>query len=200
MLRSGRPLQPDQNGNEDDEKHATVTFSTISAPLVLLSTVTLCGLPFFLRVPLGEPTPILLGLRRAVKSLSSVGIGPRTTKEEGRLVVASVEDTSEMYAGALVEAINRMEDDGDEPTEPDLSIIEVNLHGVLYTSKLAMHYFNKQPIGTDRDRCLIITASLAGYLDPAQAPLYQTSKFGVRGLMCNLRRTDRLRVNIIAPL
>ena len=113
MLRSGRPLQPDQNGNEDDEKHATVTFSTISAPLVLLSTVTLCGLPFFLRVPLGEPTPILLSLRRAVKSLSSVDIGPRTTKEEGRLVVASVEDTSEMYAGALVEAIKRMEDDAD---------------------------------------------------------------------------------------
>jgi NAD(P)-dependent dehydrogenase (short-subunit alcohol dehydrogenase family) len=63
-----------------------------------------------------------------------------------------------------------------------------------------MHYFSKQPISTDQDRCLIMTASLAGYLDAGKAPLYQTSKFGVRGLMCNLRRTDRLRVNIIAPL
>jgi NAD(P)-dependent dehydrogenase (short-subunit alcohol dehydrogenase family) len=96
--------------------------------------------------------------------------------------------------------LTAIEDEEDEPTEPDLSIIDVNLCGVLYTSKLAMHYFSKQPISTDRDRCLIITASLAGYLDPDQAPLYQTSKFGVRGLMCNLRRTDRLRVNLIAPL
>jgi len=85
-------------------------FSTIiiSAPLILLSTITLCGLPLFLRTTPTEPTPILLDLRRAVKSLSSVRVGSRTAAEEGRIVVISVEDTSETYAGALVETIQRM--------------------------------------------------------------------------------------------
>jgi len=107
-------LRSDRNGTEEgDEKDAIVTFSTISAPWILLSTITLCGLPFFLRAPLGEPTPVLLGLRRAVKSLSSVDVGPRTAAEEGRLVVKSVEDTSDTYAGVLVERIKQMEDNAD---------------------------------------------------------------------------------------
>ena len=90
-----------------------MTFSTISAPLILLSTITLCGLPFFLRTPPTEPTQILLGLRRAVKSLSSVRVGSRAAAEEGRLVVISVEDTSETYAGLLMETVKQMEDDAD---------------------------------------------------------------------------------------
>ena len=114
MLRSARPSQPGHDGLEDaEEKHAIVTFSTISAPLVLLSTITLCGLPFFLRTPPAEPTPVLLGLRRVVKSLSSVSIGLGTTAEEGKLMVKSVEDTSETYAGMLLETIRQMEDDTD---------------------------------------------------------------------------------------
>jgi NADP-dependent 3-hydroxy acid dehydrogenase YdfG len=91
-------------------------------------------------------------------------------------------------------------DEGDEPVEPDLSIVNINFIGVLYTAKLAMHYFNKQPVEPGRDRCLIMTASLAGYLDARGSTLYQTSKFAVRALMCNLRRTNRLRANVIAPL
>ena len=99
-------------GDGGGEAQAIVAFSTTSAPLVLLSTITLCGLPFFLCTPV-EPTPVLLGLRRAVKSLSSVTIGPRTAAEEGRLAVVSVEDSSETYAGVLVETIKRMGGDAD---------------------------------------------------------------------------------------
>jgi hypothetical protein len=114
MLQSSAPPLPSTNGTEEEgEKCATVTFSTISAPLVLLSTVTLCGLPFFLRAPSTEPSPVLLGLRRVIKSLSSVSVGSRTPTEEGRLVVTSIEDTSEAYAGALSEIITRMEGDSD---------------------------------------------------------------------------------------
>ncbi|KAF9789630.1 hypothetical protein BJ322DRAFT_548149 [Thelephora terrestris] len=108
-------LSPELHANvaEEGDKHATVTFSTISAPLVLLSTVTLCGLPFFLRVPPAEPTPVLVGLRRAIKTLSSVGAGSRTSVENGRFVVTSIEDTSAAYAGVLSETIKRMEGDND---------------------------------------------------------------------------------------
>ena len=108
MLRSNLPPGSNANDGKEGEKGTTVTFSTISAPLVL-STVTLCGLPFFLRLPPTEPTPVLLSLRRAVKTLSSVG----TSTENGRLVVTSIEDTSEAYAGVLSEIIKRMEGDND---------------------------------------------------------------------------------------
>ena len=112
MLRSRPPPQPNTNGTEKEcEKRAIVTFSTISAPLILLSTITLCGLPFFLRVPSTGSTPVLLGLRRAIKSLSSVSVGSRPAAGEGRLVVTSIEDTSETYAGSLSETIKRMEGD-----------------------------------------------------------------------------------------
>ena len=98
---------------EEGEEQATVTFSTISAPLVLLSTITLCGLPFFLRVPPTEPTPVLLSLRHAVKSLSSLGVGSHTAVKGERLVVTSVEDISDTYAGVLSKTITRMEGDYD---------------------------------------------------------------------------------------
>ena len=83
-----------------------MTFSTISAPSVLLSITTLCGPPFFLRTLQAGPTLVPLGLRRVVKALSSVTVGP----EERRLVVLSVEDKSETYANGLAETIKQMED------------------------------------------------------------------------------------------
>lgn len=70
----------------------------------------------------------------------------------------------------------------------------------MYTAKLAIHYFNRNPEGSDR--CLIMTASLAGYLDQPGSPQYCSSKWGVRGIMRSLRRTMPgmgMRVNIIAP-
>lgn len=106
MSRSGLP--PRLSTKEEVKKRAIVTLSTISAPLVPLSTFTLCGLPFFLRVPPTEPTPVLLGLRRVIKSLNFVSVN---TRAPGRLVVTSIEDTSETYAGALSDTIKRMEGD-----------------------------------------------------------------------------------------
>lgn len=77
--------------------------------------------------------------------------------------------------------------------------MDVNLTGVLYTTKLAFHYLRRQP---DRDRCLILKSSLAGYMDLPGMVQYNTSKFGVRGLFSNLRNTSLkqgVRVNLVAP-
>lgn len=52
-----------------------------------------------------------------------------------------------------------------EPTKPDLKIVKVNLDGTLYTWKLAVHYFRKQPDTEDRDRCFIITGSMVAWID-----------------------------------
>lgn len=88
------------------------------------------------------------------------------------------------------------------PIKPDLRIVEINLIGLIYTVKLAMHYFRKQPVEAGRDRCLIIKGSIAAYADQPGSPQYNTSKWGARGLMRNLRRTawkDAIRVNFVAP-
>ena len=91
-------------------------------------------------------------------------------------------------------------DGNDEPVKPDLKILNINLVGVMYTVKLAVHYLNRN--GENRDRALIMTASLAGYLDQPGSPQYCSSKWGVRGIMRALRRTVprmNMRVNIISP-
>lgn len=89
----------------------------------------------------------------------------------------------------------------DDPIEPDLSILQINLKAYMYTVKLATHYFSRNN-SPDGDKCLIMTASLAGYLDQPGSPQYCASKWGVRGLMHSLRQTMPgmgMRVNIIAP-
>lgn len=52
-----------------------------------------------------------------------------------------------------------------EPTKPNLNIVKVNLEGSLYTWKLAVHYFRKQPDAPERDRCFIITGSMVAWID-----------------------------------
>lgn len=81
-------------------------------------------------------------------------------------------------------------------------MINVNLVGVLYTLKLARHYFLRNPEGPDRDRCLVLFSSAAGYLDLPGGPMYQASKYAVRGIMRSVRRTtkaDGIRANVLAP-
>lgn len=90
----------------------------------------------------------------------------------------------------------------DEPVKPDLSILETNLIGVMYTTKLALYYFARKPEGAGRDCCLIMTSSIAGYADHNGAPQYSAAKFGIRGMMRSLRQMlpkQNARVNIIAP-
>lgn len=78
----------------------------------------------------------------------------------------------------------------------------MNITGVLYTTKLARFYFNKQIDSEERDRCLILQGSIASYIDQPGVLQYNASKFALRGMMRTLRRTahlDGIRVNLIAP-
>ncbi|KAK5444212.1 hypothetical protein LTS15_010565 [Exophiala xenobiotica] len=88
------------------------------------------------------------------------------------------------------------------PKKPNLKTMDINLTGLLYTVKLAIHYFRRQAIDASRDRCLILKCSLAGYIDVPGSIQYNTSKYGVRGVMRCLRRTswqEAIRVNLVAP-
>ncbi|OQE40120.1 hypothetical protein PENCOP_c006G03411 [Penicillium coprophilum] len=96
--------------------------------------------------------------------------------------------------------------DDQEPEEPDLSVIDVNIRGTLYTAKLAAHYFIRQN-GThasqnQKDSCLVLIGSGAAFLDCPRGPQYSASKWAMRGIMHSLRRTTHFygsRVNIISP-
>ncbi|KAJ0414747.1 hypothetical protein BJY00DRAFT_305368 [Aspergillus carlsbadensis] len=93
-----------------------------------------------------------------------------------------------------------------EPQKPDLSTIDVNVNGTLYTTKLAVHYFVKQngqtPSENQEDTCLVLIGSGAAFLDVPRAPQYDASKWAMRGIMHSLRQTAfhyGSRVNVISP-
>ncbi|KAL9083516.1 MAG: hypothetical protein Q9165_008497 [Trypethelium subeluteriae] len=94
-------------------------------------------------------------------------------------------------------------DPEETPQEPDLNIIDVNIRGVFYTTRLATHYlkrFKRQDEETDR--CLILKGSMAGYIDWPRSHQYPASKSAIRHLMKCMRHTSRddgIRVNVVAP-
>ena len=101
-----------------------------------------------------------------------------------------------------VDPVFKHEDPETDPQKPDLKILDINLYGVMYTAKLAFHYFQKHPLDDKHDRCLVVQTSLAAYLDMPGAVQYQVSKYGGRGLMvCGRRMTglEGVRVNTICP-
>lgn len=94
----------------------------------------------------------------------------------------------------------------EEPTEPELSTIDVNIKGTLYTAKLAMHYFIKRngivPGPNQQDSCLVLIGSGARIHDCLRIPQYSATKWAARGIMHSLRRTSHFygsRVNVIHP-
>lgn len=99
-----------------------------------------------------------------------------------------------------------------DPKPPQIRTIDVNLVGLLYTTHLAMSYLSRNPgsqkcsvdrPADNRDRHLILIASMAGLLGAAGISLYCTSKHAVVGLFRALRITcpirDGIRVNMICP-
>jgi len=83
---------------------------------------------------------------------------------------------------------------------PVLQTLNVNLLGVIYTTKLAVHYFAKQPTKKFQ---LVLTGSAACFLDTPPLWTYCAAKSGVMGLMRSLRtqlpKNDSVTINMVAP-
>ncbi|KAI9046036.1 short chain dehydrogenase/ reductase [Aspergillus affinis] len=95
-----------------------------------------------------------------------------------------------------------LDDPNQPPVKPELRIMDVNMTGTLYTWKLAVHYFRRQPNTADRDRCFIITGSMVAWIDSPANWQYTCSKYGLRGLMRVARRSSweqGIRINYVAP-
>lgn len=80
-----------------------------------------------------------------------------------------------------------LSDPDGEAQKPSLNIVNTNLIGSLYTFKLAVHYFRKQPDHESRDRCFIITGSMnGGWID---SPVSFETR---RELLTRLTRSTRV--------
>ncbi len=81
---------------------------------------------------------------------------------------------------------------------PNMRTMDIDLNGPIYTSKLGIHYLNKNPSGGS----VVITASPSSF-SPFVATDYGTAKHGCLGLMRNLNAhfvDTNIRVNCITPL
>jgi NAD(P)-dependent dehydrogenase (short-subunit alcohol dehydrogenase family) len=63
--------------------------------------------------------------------------------------------------------------------EPDRRVIDIDIRAADDTVKLAIYYMRKNGGGPNRGGTIVMTASLAGYLASAGAPLYSAAKHGM---------------------
>lgn len=95
--------------------------------------------------------------------------------------------------------------DEEEPPEPSIHTIQVNLIGVFYSSFLALFYFRK--LAKSRragfDPQLLIVSSLAGYVARDVGSDYAASKWGSRGFWKTIRYIasghGHTQTNLVAP-
>ncbi|KAF1940792.1 NAD(P)-binding protein [Clathrospora elynae] len=83
--------------------------------------------------------------------------------------------------------------------EPDRRVLNIDMDAASDTTKLAIHYLRKN--GAEGGS-IVLTASLAGYLASAGAPLYSAAKHGVVGLMRALKQECaklHIAISVVAP-
>ncbi|GKZ37852.1 hypothetical protein AbraIFM66950_009642 [Aspergillus brasiliensis] len=98
------------------------------------------------------------------------------------------------------------EEEEDKPMRPNLTTLDVNLIGTLYTIKLATFYIRKSQRSPSNESQLngsiICTASVAGIYAFPTAPLYATTKHAIIGLVRSLARSLAqygISINALAP-
>ncbi|KAJ5980540.1 short chain dehydrogenase/reductase [Penicillium waksmanii] len=88
------------------------------------------------------------------------------------------------------------------PIKPELTTLNVNLIGCIYSVQLGAHYISKNEINGSSRGMIMCTASNAGLYPFPMAPLYAATKHGVVGLVRSLSRTlatKNIRINGLAP-
>ncbi|KAJ7167214.1 hypothetical protein C8R43DRAFT_877575, partial [Mycena crocata] len=93
-----------------------------------------------------------------------------------------------------------------KPLPPDISTLEVNLLGVLYTVHLGLSYLRSTRTNPGEWKSLVFIGSMGEYLASWEAiplaPMYTSSKYAIRGLMRSLyplAKRDNIRIGCIDP-
>lgn len=96
---------------------------------------------------------------------------------------------------------NLPESPHDDPSEPKLKTVDVNLKGVIYTSRLFLHYSRLCNEGEEKH--LVFVGSIASISNCPGIAVYSATKHAVLGLFRSLRtvpgQADGVRMNMIAP-
>lgn len=85
------------------------------------------------------------------------------------------------------------------PRKPDVSTIEIDLHGIYYGIKLFAHYAWRNPTPSGK---IVVTSSVAGFYPNPASPQYAAAKHGVIGLVRSLAPVaapHNITINAIAP-
>lgn len=90
----------------------------------------------------------------------------------GPWMVSQTGDQTEQMYGEL----KKKTDPSAPLVRPELDIVHVNLIGTMYTWKLVVHYFRKQPDTADRDRCFIMTGSMVAWIDSPVCDCFDLSR------------------------
>lgn len=91
----------------------------------------------------------------------------------------------------------------EDPPEPNLTTLDVNLTGVVYTTRLALHHFRRNSEGEDRH--LLFVGSVASFASsPGLLGLYTASKHAVLGFFRCLHmyagpQAGGVRMNLLCP-
>ena len=133
-----------------------------------------------------------------------------------RTDVSSFEDQAKTFQQAFewrghldFAALNAGIDDRDDifasidvskpPQKPDMSTIDIDLHGVYYGIKLFAHYASRNPTPGGK---IVVTSSVAGFYPNPGLPQYVAAKHGVIGLVRSLAPVaapHNITINAIAP-
>ncbi|GAA5889002.1 hypothetical protein JCM6882_009713 [Rhodosporidiobolus microsporus] len=87
-----------------------------------------------------------------------------------------------------------------EPRKPDISTLDINLTGVVYTATLAQHYLPKD--SSKGGKAFVVMGSIASFLARGTPALYAASKHGVLGLTRSLAApfaASGISISLLAP-
>jgi len=118
----------------------------------------------------------------------------RTFQEFGHI------DTVIANAGISESKPDFLSKDEGEPEKPTFTTLDVNLTGMLYTVKLAVHYLRKNQ--RLQKGSIICTASNAGLYPFPIAPIYAASKHAIVGAVRSLGKpleAEGIQINGLAP-
>ncbi|OCK76498.1 NAD(P)-binding protein [Lepidopterella palustris CBS 459.81] len=85
-------------------------------------------------------------------------------------------------------------DDGGKPQPLELSVVDVDIKGTMYTAALGCHYM--------KGGSIVLVTSLAGYMGVPQMPNYSASKHAATGLLRSLAvpaAQNNIAVSLVAP-
>ncbi|KAF8520391.1 NAD(P)-binding protein [Hysterangium stoloniferum] len=88
------------------------------------------------------------------------------------------------------------------PSKPNLKTLEVNLIGVLYSTRLALYYLmTDYAPGSNALKSLVFIGSMSSLESIPMAALYSVSKHAVVALMGSIygEYSDRIRVGVVCP-